>query len=241
MQISSLAFFCFIAAAFVVTNAHVNAKAIKRILDSHSSELAAVVPATASTASTTTPAAIRTDGDCVRTNYNRRFWDQVGGTSTKLIGNWYGSGNVRIMDKATGNVYISLPLTSIWNVTFNDALGRIDWVDITSSGGVTMAPDTFHRYLTQGGVLNSGWYSCTNLDDSSTAGSIDRELDVFGLDTSYSVLTTKQGGVEQSGCTYHFDTASYNTNSVGCTYYDTLGSFVPPGLTVQYYIRMLKN
>ncbi len=226
--------FCFLS-TLGVTNAHSNMGLIRRVVAAHPDLPTSVRPPAARTP------AIRTDSDCATTNYNSRFWAQFGGTSTKLLGNWHGSGSLKVIDKASGVVYVTDAMSSTWNVTFDDILGRIDWIDNTVTSGTSISNDIFHRYLTPGGNMFGGWYSCTNLDDASTAGAIDREVEVFpGLSTSYSVMTNKSTGEQLSDCTYHF-TDSDLLNLVSCKYYDGLSSFVPPGLTIQYSLSMRKQ
>lgn len=172
--------------------------------------------------------------ECTQTNFNRQFWNQKGGTSTRLLGNWEGVGTLSLIYKAAAVPVFVDTIADTWNVTFQD--GYIHWVDSFQPASLPPGPaDVFSRYL-QSDAQNE-WYCCTAIQSVTASNSVDYELDVFGLPTSYSALIDKQTGVHQAACTYHFES---DTRVIGsCTYYEALG-ILPPGILLNYVIYMTK-
>lgn len=171
---------------------------------------------------------------CTVTNFNRQFWNQKGGTSMLLLGNWEGVGTLELIYKPTATTIFTDTAVNTWNVTFQD--GYIKWIDnFRPSSLPPSLGDTFSRYL-QSDAQNE-WYCCTEITSYTSVNKVDYELDVFNLPTSYSTLVDRTTGTHDAACTYHFET---ETNVIGsCTYYETLG-VLPPGILLNYVIYLSK-
>lgn len=171
---------------------------------------------------------------CNPTNFNRRFWDQKGGTSTLLLGNWEGTGTLSLIHKASTTPIFVDTVFNTWNVTFQE--GYIKWIDNFRPASLPPSlGDTFSRYL-QSGTQNE-WYCCTNIESNTTPETVDYEFDVFGLPTSYSALIDRQTGAHRAACTYHFEDSTHAVGS--CTYYEVPG-VLPPGILLDYVIYLTK-
>lgn len=176
---------------------------------------------------------------CTPTFQLLETWDQFGGTTSQFIGNWTGFVFIDIYFRNSPNAPIKIgsqTVPDIWNISYNETGGYIDWVDTINN----LPPDRFKRYLQNPFPHYKVWTQCTDVSNSQTSNFVDFELNAFHFTPQSSILNQKTAPYgTAASCDYVLSPSGVYIE-VSCKYLDLLGLF-PPGITVVYYGVMNKN
>lgn len=176
---------------------------------------------------------------CTPTFQLLETWQQFGDTTPQLIGNWTGFAFVDLYLRNSPNPPVKIGsqmVPDIWNISYNETGGYIDWVDTINN----LPPDRFKRYLQNPFPHYKQWSQCTDVSSSQTSNFVDFELNAFHFTSQSSVLKQKVAPYGTAASCDYVLSADGTYAEVMCMNLEPLG-FFPPGITAIYYEVMNRN
>lgn len=181
----------------------------------------------------------RSASDRIRSHCNPSFatdkyWKLGGRFVSDMLGTWKGAGSLDFVNATTGDLAMSVPLTTAWTIFYNEQHGRVDWVAANRVNGSSV-PETTHSAM----YVNGGGVTCS-VELWSTLG---LGKDVYSLGhADENAMTTRSydtdSGSVVSMCSYH---RSKEDMTVNCGFYDRMSGYIPDGTTLSYQGFMTKK